>query len=72
MTENSKRDEAILRNNHYEVNPDKMKNVRQQRMSDEDIKRIAQMRTDYLEWVHYNFAKKVLKAAENNRSAKNH
>ncbi len=71
MAENSNMDESIIRNNHYEVNPEKMKNVRQEKMSDEDIRRIVQMRTDYLEWVHYNFAKKVLKPPKTTNQTKN-
>jgi hypothetical protein len=64
--------EAIIRNGHYEINPEKMKNVGQMKMSDEDIKRIVQMRTDYLEWVHYNFAKKVLKPPKSAKRLEDH
>ncbi len=53
--------EAIVRDGHYEINPAKMKRVKQQRMTDADIKKIVTMRNDYLEWVHHNFAKKILK-----------
>ncbi len=52
---------VIIKYGHFEVDPSRMKIVKQQYMTEEEVERIVQMRHDYLEWMHYNFAKKVLK-----------
>ena len=55
-------EDVIIKYGHFEVHPERMKKLKlTQRLSEFELDMIVKLRHDYLDWVHYNFAKKVLK-----------
>lgn len=62
-------EDVIIRYGRFEVNPQRLeKYIRgrgiNQQIDDSEVERIVNNRKLYLEWMHYHFAKSVLKPPE--------
>jgi hypothetical protein len=55
---------VVERDGHYEVDQSKMKKVDKsviKGMSKEEVDKVVEMRSEYMSWMHNNFAKRTLK-----------
>lgn len=58
-------EEVILRGGRYEVDPARMTEVvRQQRMNEAERDRIIASRHQFLDWMHFHFAERVMPPPE--------
>ncbi|PSN90171.1 hypothetical protein B9Q03_07495 [Candidatus Marsarchaeota G2 archaeon OSP_D] len=59
-------EDVIIREGHFEVKTERMRKVKQQFITQFEIKMIIKARNEYLEWMHNNFSKMILKPPNKN------